>query len=547
VNGLPTDGSTVHVRLFYRTSAGWQSTDTQYTAVNTASPPHITSPVANSTLPGSSVTFNWAANGTNVLEWWLYIGTAQGGLNIHDSGSLGTNLSTTVNGLPTDGSTVHVRLFYRTSAGWLSIDTQYTAANTTSPPSITSPAANSTLPGSSVTFNWAANGTSVLEWWLHIGSAQGGSNIHDSGTLGTASTSTVNGLPTDGSTVHVRLWYRTSAGWLAVDSQYTSANTTSLPSMTSPIANSTLSGSSVSFNWAANGTSVLEWWLYIGSTQGGSNFHDSGTLGTALTSTVNGLPTDGSTVHVRLWYRTSAGWLATDTQYTASNSTPGITSPSANSTLSGSTETFNWAANGESVLEWWLYIGTAAGLSDIHDSGTLGTALTSTVNGLPTDGSTVHIRLWYRTSTGWKAVDTQYTAVSTFNHSETQLIDDATGGSCTGENVAVINMNSGANNLTVAMTFPGDIDMGVIEPGGTCVDYQAPNSANGGAHSGDVTNGGTETYTVTNGASGNYTVIAHYHGNSQNAEVSITGTNGTVNLAPKFQDYVTGIAHQENK
>ena len=58
--------------------------------------PALTSPAPKSVLPSDTVTFSWAANGAPVPEWWLYVGTSLGGKDLHDSGSLGTRLSTTV-------------------------------------------------------------------------------------------------------------------------------------------------------------------------------------------------------------------------------------------------------------------------------------------------------------------------------------------------------------------------------------------------------------------------------------------------------------------
>jgi len=183
--------------------------------------------------------------------------------------------------------------------------------------------------------------------------------------------------------------------------------------MTSPVPDSTLSGSSETFTWTANGTAVSQWWLWVGSSTGTSNIADSGSLGTSTSYTVNSLPTNGSQIYVRLWYNTGS-WQYVDYQYTAftgsgGGSTPEMTSPVPDSTLSGSSETFTWTANGTSVSRWWLYVGSSTGSSDIADSGSLGTSTSYTVNNLPTNGSQVYVRLWYNTGV-WQYVDYQYTA-----------------------------------------------------------------------------------------------------------------------------------------
>ncbi|HVF62701.1 MAG TPA: hypothetical protein VNE58_01745 [Casimicrobiaceae bacterium] len=373
--------------------------------------PSITSPAPNTTLPGASATFNWSANGAGVTEWWLYVGSSAGANNYYDSGNLGGSLSTTASGLPADGRTLFVRLWFRIGGVWQSSDYPYTAASAAATPGITSPAPGSVLPVASVTFNWTANGTAVTEWWLQVGSSMGASNYHNSGSLGTLSR-TVAGLPTNGAPVWVRLWFKVNGVWQSSDHQYTAATAASGPAITSPAAGSVLPGATTTFNWTANATAVTEWWLYVGSTVGGTNYHDSGSLGTSQSRTVNGLPTNGTPVWVRLWFKVNGTWQSSDFQYTAAgaSSTPTMTSPPSGSVLPGATTTFNWVANGAAVAEWWLYVGSAVGANNYHDSGSLGTALSRTVNGLPTNDTPVFVRLWYKVGGSWQSVDFQYTA-----------------------------------------------------------------------------------------------------------------------------------------
>ncbi len=92
--------------------------------------PTITSPTPGTTLPPGGTFFRWEAGGSNVTEWWIYVGTSPGAADIYDSLSLGTRISDTVNGLPTDGSTVHVRLWYRINGAWPFTDFTYTAFTT---------------------------------------------------------------------------------------------------------------------------------------------------------------------------------------------------------------------------------------------------------------------------------------------------------------------------------------------------------------------------------------------------------------------------------
>ncbi len=96
----------------------------------------------------------------------------------------------------------------------------------------------------------------------------------------------------------------------------------------------------------------------------------------------------------------------------AQGTQPEIVSPEPGTTLSGTSETFTWVSNGARFGKVQLWVGTSVGASNIFDSGVLLKTVTSqTVNGLPSDGSTVYVHLRIRRDRVWHDVaDYQYTA-----------------------------------------------------------------------------------------------------------------------------------------
>jgi hypothetical protein len=70
-----------------------------------------------------------------------------------------------------------------------------------------------------------------------------------------------------------------------------------------------------------------------------------------------------------------------------------MTSPTNGSELTASTVNFQWT-NGSGVQDYVLYVGTAPGQHDIANEDEGGNSLSATVTGLPTNGSTVYVRLW---------------------------------------------------------------------------------------------------------------------------------------------------------
>jgi peptidyl-Asp metalloendopeptidase len=275
----------------------------------------ITSPPPGTTLPSSTVTFGWNT-GSGVAEYWLEIGTSAGGGQIY-SQSQGSNLSATVSGLTTNGSTVYVRLWSRISGVWQFNDYTYTAASGGGgvKAQITSPAPGSTLGSSTVTFGWNT-GSGVAEYWLEIGTNVGGAQIY-SQSQGTNLSVTVSGLPANGSTVYVRLWSLISGAWQFNDYTYTatSGGGGGKAAITSPVPGSTLTSSTVTFVWNT-GTGVSEYWLEIGTTFAGNQLY-SQSQGTNLSVTVSGLPANGSTLYVRMWSKISGVWQFNDYVYIA--------------------------------------------------------------------------------------------------------------------------------------------------------------------------------------------------------------------------------------
>ena len=90
------------------------------------------------------------------------------------------------------------------------------------------------------------------------------------------------------------------------------------PEILSPIPGSVLPGGSVTWKWSDNGRLVGNWWLTVGTSIGGTNLFNSGSLAAVSQEhTVSGLPTAGETVFVRLSYQEGGVWLFTDVQYTA--------------------------------------------------------------------------------------------------------------------------------------------------------------------------------------------------------------------------------------
>ena len=100
---------------------------------------------------------------------------------------------------------MYARLYYLVSGVWNYVDSTYTTPNAGAVAAITSPADNSALTGSTVTFNWNT-GTNSQGYWLDIGSSAGANNYYLGCPFTSTFSATAAGLPTNGSTVYATLY-----------------------------------------------------------------------------------------------------------------------------------------------------------------------------------------------------------------------------------------------------------------------------------------------------------------------------------------------------
>ena len=270
---------------------------------------------------------------------------------------------------------------------------------------IYSPASASTLPGSSATFKWYAAATS---YWVDIGKEAGGDEYYQSGPLSNIVLSvSPNTLPVDGSTVWVRWYYYTAtSSWQYIDYTYTALNAIADKAvMSSPTNGSNLCSNNTTFTWTPASPTPYAYWIDVGSTAGGNNYYQSGSLSSSTTSAaISGLPTNGSEIFVTLYTEVSNSpvtWENNAYTYYGSNLDT-VTSPANNDPdLSGTQATFNWTNTNPSCGDtYWIDIGTSPGGNNIWQSGNLGNVFTAQnppSNPLPDTsptGTTIYLTLY---------------------------------------------------------------------------------------------------------------------------------------------------------
>ena len=170
-----------------------------------------------------------------------------------------------------------------------------------------------TLQAQTVTLAWdASTGPNLAGYVVSYGTLPGVYTTHIN--LGVVTTTTITGLNPGQPYFFAVKAVNTSGVESAYSNEVSSASPNSAQ-LTTPPPGSTLAGSTVTFGWTA-GINVPSYQLTVGTTPGGGNLFDQ-VVGSTLSTTVAGLPMDGSTVYVRLWSLVGAMWVFRDYTYTA--------------------------------------------------------------------------------------------------------------------------------------------------------------------------------------------------------------------------------------
>ena len=461
VSGLPTDGSTIYVRLFtYFGDSGWQYNDYQYKAASQAvSKAELTLPEDGSTLSGSSEQFTWTVGGGDGL-FQISIGSTPGGIEYFNQPLWDTSVTAT--NLPTDGSTVYARLWTHFPTGWLFNDYTFTASDqggTKYPAVMLSPEDGSTLGGSQVTITFEkGNGDGLYQ--VSVGSTQGGIDYYNQPVWDTDPSATemgveVTSLPTDGSDVCIRVWTHYPSGWefndYAVTAYEGSQDDPTLAVLIDPADESSIKGDSADFTFTKGDGDGL-YWISMGTEPAGTEYcnqaiwddvSEEETMGVSL-DPASGmtLPQDGSEVYCSLYTHYDSGYQRNDYTLISLDASGGdsggddpiqilaeLTTPADGTILSSAHQKFEWT-QGIGGLEYKLSVGTTEGGTDLYDS----TQWKNTyiwVNDLPGDGSTVYITLGTRFPSGWQYnkyafyTDTNYGSKTLLYPSEDEtLLDD---------------------------------------------------------------------------------------------------------------------------
>lgn len=431
ITGFPIDGSAIYARLKFLLFGNPQEANYVYYAQYIK--PHVDN---NLTWIGSNTygfpnpvhTFNWGPYGEpNITNYRLEVVSL--GTNTHPDGTIvpaGTVLfdsgelnsvtqSASVNTAPIYGYLCDVILHWKVDGVWDSTSF-YSYYNNNyvrtydADPRVTTGATTVTEPQFNI--SWISDYVPVTGWALEVYQGLGtvGAPFYTESGIGAATLSgTILNIPTDGGYFTVKLAYTTSEGWSGSD--LASFSTLGKPRLSGPTYYYSISPTTI-FHWTPEGSAVTEWQLTLGSTIGGTDYYDSGTLpATTLSTSVSGLPTPGYVVYVTLNYVVDNINYTKNYSFNSYVAPPQITSPSNNSNISASGIQLNWTSGGNEVTTWRLTLGSTTGASDLLDTGELDdTILTTTVQSIPEYSTHAYATLFWSLNDGltWSSASYYY-------------------------------------------------------------------------------------------------------------------------------------------
>ncbi|MCH2204499.1 MAG: S8 family serine peptidase [Lentisphaerales bacterium] len=278
--------------------------DTTYKAAD------LLSPTNGADLSGSEVVFSWN-EGQNINNYELLVGSTLGGSEYYNH--LGSELSISVQGLPTDGSVIYVRLISHTDASTLQNDYSFTAFESLLPPlasKLTSPSSGTRIMSGTTTFK-LDDGHRINYNWIYIGTSRGSHNYYG----GPAYNGSISvNMTIRSKYVYVRAWsYTEENKWIYKDYRFRSNRTStnaSYSQITSPVSGSIIKQNrKINVRWA-NAQNVQRTYLSVKTKKGFAyRGYVSGTRKSVK------IPKDAGYVKIRLYSRINGRWKSQTKTY----------------------------------------------------------------------------------------------------------------------------------------------------------------------------------------------------------------------------------------
>lgn len=267
------------------------------------------------------------------------------------------------------------------------------------PSALTVPADGATNVDPGVVLTWAPT-TGAMTYRVAIGTAQGDSDVADSGSIVGLSYPAVNLV--SNTTYWVRLVTYGATTTSYSDSSFTTGVGTGR--VAHPANNTTgINAPVILLTWSSDPTATA-YYPYVGTAPGANDVYNAGE--TAQTHIVASGFQPNTDYYVRLWVKRGSVWSYTDTTFRTGGPAGVLTYPPDNATdVDGPVILFRWSSDAFASA-YYLYVGTSVGANNVYDSGE-----TSQTNIPASDfqpNTEYYVRLWVKRGSEWSFNDTTF-------------------------------------------------------------------------------------------------------------------------------------------
>ena len=397
------DGAQYRWRVRAGSSTQWGAWSLHRTFTNGAALPAPTlgSPANNASLDSTSVSFQWSAV-TGATRYQLEVVRVSDGF-VFKNVELGNTTSASQSGFPNDGTEYRWRVRAGNAHAWgaWTAHRNFSSGVVLPAPTLSSPANNSELSGSSVLFRWNAV-SGATKYQLEVLREIESVPFKDV-TVGNITMSEQFGFLRDGSQYRWRVRAGNNTGWGAWSGYFTltSGQLLAAPVLTSPISTLTpVPGRQITFSWQAV-TRAINYELEIVNERTGA-FVTKASVGNVTSSPQRGFEDDGTTYKWRVRAASSEGWGAwSDYARFINGSVPGapvLSRPEHNENIGRSWTNFEWKpVPGADRYE--LEIKDSAG--QIYRTEVVSGRTTSLQQDFPVDGKEYTWRVRSGNANGW--------------------------------------------------------------------------------------------------------------------------------------------------
>jgi hypothetical protein len=341
------DGAQYRWRVRAGSSTQWGAWSLHRTFTNGAALPAPTlgSPANNAALDSTSVNFQWSAV-TGATRYQLEVVRVSDGF-VFKNVELGNTTSASQSGFPNDGTEYRWRVRAGNAHAWgaWTVYRNFSSGVVLPAPTLSSPANNSAISGTSVLFRWNAV-SGATKYQLEV--LRGTETVpFKDVTVGNINMSEQFGFLRDGTQYRWRVRAGNNTGWGAWSGYFTltSGQLPVAPVLISPINPLTPApGRQVSFSWQAV-TGAINYELEIVKERTGA-FVTKETVGNVTSSVQRGFEDDAATYKWRVRAASSEGWGAWSNYATFVNGdkpgAPALSRPEANENIGRHWVNFEW-------------------------------------------------------------------------------------------------------------------------------------------------------------------------------------------------------------